>query len=91
MNGITVKMINSMKNCINFEGNRVTGVKRRVMHVQKNSCVDDIASEDWNYLIELGLADRDIHNKTINLAKFYLTQKGLNFMAELCGFYLMKN
>ncbi len=91
MNEITLSMIKAMKSCIGFETNRITGAKRRVMHSQKNSCVDDMASNGWNYLIEMGLADRDIHNRTINLARFYLTEKGFRFLADLCSFELIKN
>ena len=84
MNNITVSMIKDMQHCIGFDRNKVTGNKYRIMHAFRNYYADYIENENWNYLIELGLADRRLGNGSF--VTFYLTPKGFEFLANLCGF-----
>lgn len=86
MKNITVGMIKNMQHCIGFEKNRVTGSKHRVMRAYRNYYVDHKGNKNWNDLIELGLADRSLREDNIGIATFYLTIKGFEFLAELCGF-----
>lgn len=86
MNNITVSMIKNMQHCIGFDRNKVTGNKYRIMHAFRNYYSDYIENENWNYLIELGLADRRLSKIHGGFVTFYLTPKGFNFLANLCGF-----
>lgn len=86
MNNITVSMIKDMQHCIGFVDNRTTGTKNRVMHAYRNRFVDYKENENWNYLIELGLADRIVHGDDSGFVTFYVTKKGFDFLADLCGF-----
>ena len=86
MNNITVSMIKDMKHCIGFEDSRVSGNKNRVMHAYRNHYVDYKENENWNYLIELGLADRSVDENNTDFVTFYVTKKGFDFLADLCGF-----
>lgn len=86
MNNITVGMIKDMQHCIGFDDNRVSGNKKRVMHAYRNRFIDYKENENWNYLIELGLADRSVDENNTDFVMFYLTPKGFEFLAKLCGF-----
>lgn len=86
MDEITVSMIKDMKHCIGFDKNKVKGTKDRIMYSFRNRFSDNVENENWNYLVELGLADRRISKIHPGFVTFYLTLKGFEFLAQLCGF-----
>ncbi len=86
MKDITVRMIKDMQRCIDFEKTLKTNHNHKILRVRQNTFVDYIDNKNWNYLIELGLADRSLGGEGEDLVLFYLTDKGLKFLANLCGF-----
>ena len=83
---ITVKMIDNMKHCIGFKENRVTGTKNRVMYAYRNHFYTYSTDRCWNDLIDLGMARRNAEENERGLTYFRLNEKGLRFLAELCGY-----
>lgn len=86
MKNITVIMIKSMQQCIDFEKTLRTNHNHKILRVTRNYIIGDIESNTWNYLIELGLADRNLSANNRDFVLFYLTDKGFKFLADLCGF-----
>ncbi len=89
MNDITLDMIEEMQHCIGFDKNRVTGTKHRVMHAYRNHFCDHKDNEKWNKLRDLGLASMGSEDKN-GITFFHLTEKGFEFLANLCGFKEIK-
>ena len=86
INDITYEMIEEMQHCIGFRRNIVTGTKHRVMHAYRNHFCDHIDNKKWNELVKLGLAYVGQIDYETGVCFYHLTQKGLNFIAKLCGF-----
>ena len=83
---ITVEMIEDMKHCIGFKENKVTGTKNRVMYAYRNHYYTHSTNKHWNQLIELGFARKNDSENERGLTYFRLNEKGLRFLADLCGY-----
>lgn len=85
---ITVKQIELMQHAIGFPKNRVTGTKHRVMHAYRNYFCDTKCN-DWEALVEKGLARRGEPNKD-GILYYSVTLEGLVFLGNLCGLKIIE-
>jgi hypothetical protein len=86
INEITYYIIEEMKHCIGFDKNRITGTKHRIMYAYRNHFCDHKDNKMWNELVELQLAYVGNTNEESGICYYQLTNKGLSFLANLCGF-----
>lgn len=74
-----------MKHCIGFSGDKVKGKKHRRYEAWRNYFTTGELQEDWDNLVEQGLATRnDFKNGCGHNPKVYfVSQEGFDFLGEL--------
>lgn len=80
---ITLGQINNMKHCIGFTNKKIKRGKYETYRNYYTTCGDN---ENWDKLVELGLAGKRNSRMAGDFTKVYwVTKEGMEFLGELLG------